>query len=134
MNKDIKELRELTGMTQKAFAKYFGIPLSTLRKWEQYETTPPDYLVRLLAKNIPATNVSLEKVQDSQGHTYFYDEKKKMVSDKLGNCIYIQEDLQGVKRENLGLYLHDLFEGFYFLQDKFNQDCKYDKQEDILWS
>ena len=28
----------------------------------------------------------------------------------------------------------DLFEGFYAIRDKFNRDCKYDKEDDILWS
>ena len=28
----------------------------------------------------------------------------------------------------------DLFEEFYAIQEKFNRDCKYDKEEDILWS
>ena len=51
-----------------------------------------------------------------------------------GNRITIQEDLEGVKEQNLALYLEDLFEGFYRLQDKFDRDCRYDKEEDILWS
>ena len=134
MNKDIKELRESTGMTQKAFAENYGIPLSTLRKWEQYEATPPAYMVSLLARSLPSGSASLEEIHDASGNAYYYDEKKKAVLDKRGNCIYINEDLKGVKRQNLGLYLHDLFEGYYALQKKFDRDCKFDKQEDILWS
>ena len=33
---------------------------------------------------------------------------------------------------NLQLYLEDLFDDFYEIQEKFDRDCKYD-QEDILW-
>ena len=105
---DIKELRDSTGMTQKEFASRYGIPISTLRKWEQGESSPAPYVAALLARTLPDTESSLKRT--------------------------IQEDLEGVKEQNLALYLEDLFEGFYRLQDKFNRDCRYDKEEDILWS
>ena len=38
------------------------------------------------------------------------------------------------KEQNLVLYLKDMFDNFYEIQEKFNRDCKYDKEEDILWS
>lgn len=50
MSFDIKELRESTGMTQKLFAETYGIPVSTLRKWEQKEASPAPYVVNLLAR------------------------------------------------------------------------------------
>ncbi len=134
MTNDIKELREQTGMTQKAFSEAYGIPLSTLRKWEQYESTPPKYLIRLLARSLPQNNNALEEVKAPKGALYYCDANRKAVYDSLGNCIFIKEDLSGVKRQNLGLYLQDLFEGLYVLQDKFNEDCEFDKQEDIIWS
>ena len=43
----------------------------------------------------------------------------------------IQEELSGVKEQNLSIYLQELFESFYEIQEKFNKDCKYDKEEDI---
>ena len=59
---------------------------------------------------------------------------KKIVGDSIGNSIIISEDLDGVKPENLPLYIKDLFDEFYDIQEKFNTDCKLDKQEDIIWS
>ena len=59
---------------------------------------------------------------------------RRFVSDMRGNRIYIQEDLEDVKEQNLVLYLEELFERFYEIQEKFNQDCKYDKEEYILWT
>ena len=53
--------------------------------------------------------------------------------DQFGNEIFIREDLKEVKKQNLILYLEDLFEDFYTIQAKFNRDCYYDKQEDIKW-
>ena len=131
---DIRELRESTGMTQKAFAEMYGIPLSTLRKWEQGEASPAPYVVNLLARTLPDTDSALQKLTGRDGVSYYYDKNRKLVSDIRGNKIFIQEDLDGVKGQNLILYLEDLFEHFYEIQEKFNRDCKYDKEEDILWT
>ena len=49
----IKQLRELSGMTQLQFSLYFGIPLQTVKQWEssgkQSERTPKEYMVDLMA-------------------------------------------------------------------------------------
>ena len=48
----IKELRTQTGMTQKAFAEYFGIPKRTIENWEaaapDAKRKCPDYLLDLM--------------------------------------------------------------------------------------
>lgn len=31
------------------------------------------------------------------------------------------------------IYAKDLFDAYYEAVERFNNDCKYDKQEDILW-
>jgi len=134
MNYMIKELRDSTGMTQKTFANMYGIPLSTLRKWEQGETSPAPYVLSLLARTLPSTNTSLRQIQGSNGVVYYYDRNKKTVSDMRGNTIAVQEDLESVKEQNLCLFLQDLFQDFYKIQEKFNRDCRYDKEEDILWT
>lgn len=46
----IKELRHLTGMSQREFADYFGISVRTIQEWEQERRTPPSYLVGLLKR------------------------------------------------------------------------------------
>ena len=130
----IKELREKTGMSQTQFAKMYEIPVSTLRKWEQGESSPAVYFVKLLARSIPSLDHSLRTIRYSDGTEYYYDKNQKIVYDNKGNGIKIKEELDGVKEQNLGLYLHDLFEGFYSIQDKFEQDCIYDKEDDILWT
>lgn len=130
----IKELRESTGMTQKNFASMYGIPLSTLRKWEQGESSPAPYVVNLIARTLPATDSGLKEIAGKDGTVFYYDKNQKAVSDVRGNRIFIQEDLEGVKEQNLVLYLKDMYDSFYEIQEKFEQDCKYDKEEDILWS
>ena len=131
---DIKELRESTGMTQKEFAEMYGIPLSTLRKWEQGEASPAQYVANLLARTLPCMDSALQKITGRKGDSYYYNKEQMYVADMRGNKIFIKEDLEGIKEQNLVLYLEDLFERFYEIQEKFNRDCKYDKEEDILWS
>lgn len=46
----IKELRLMTGMKRKEFASYLGIPLGTVRNWEQNVREPTDYMVSLIER------------------------------------------------------------------------------------
>ncbi len=42
------EIRQLTGLSQRAFAKQYGIPYRTIQDWELGKHTPPSYLLPLL--------------------------------------------------------------------------------------
>lgn len=48
----INELRLATGMSQRQFAEYFGIPVGTLRNWEQGIASPPDYVFQMIMTSI----------------------------------------------------------------------------------
>ena len=130
----IKELRNFTGMTQRAFAKAYGIPLSTLCKWEQGESTPAKYVIELIARTIPETDNSLKKIKTASERIFYYKEESHLLMDTKGNEIKINENLSEVKEENLEIYLEDLFDSFYEIQEKFERDCRYDKESDIIWS
>ena len=43
-----KELRALSGMTQKAFAEYFNVPKRTVENWEGSVNKCPEYLLDLM--------------------------------------------------------------------------------------
>lgn len=43
-----KELRRLSGMTQKQFCEYFGIPKRTVEDWERGASKCPVYLMALM--------------------------------------------------------------------------------------
>ena len=134
MNQNIKEIRESIGISQSTFAKMYGIPLSTLRNWEQGINSPAPYVINLLAKTLPSMNSTLKEIRGKSGYFYYYDKNQSCISDIKGNRIFIQEELDGVKVQNLAIYVDELFERFYEIQAKFDRDCKYDKEEDILWS
>jgi len=130
----IKELRSKTGLTQESFSTLFGIPVSTLRKWEQGESSPPEYVIRLIARALPHEDQIVKKLEGKNKTSYYFNPAKRSVTDHLGNEILIREDLQEINQQNLIIYLEDLFEDFYAIQDRFNRDCSYDKQENINWS
>ncbi|MDO4478172.1 MAG: helix-turn-helix domain-containing protein [Lachnospiraceae bacterium] len=130
----IKELRLLTGLSQTAFAEKYEIPVSTLRKWEQGEASPAPYVVKLIERTIPSADQTLKKITDRAGRQYYYNPHKHSVCDCLGNEIIVKADITEVKEQNLGLYLHDLFEDFYEIRERFERDCRLDKSEDIIWS
>lgn len=44
----LQEIRLKLGMTQRAFAEYFEIPLRTLERWESGRSNPPEYVVHLV--------------------------------------------------------------------------------------
>lgn len=128
----IKEMRVFTGLTQKEFAKNFGIPIGTLRRWEYGESTPAPYIVRMMESILPLDTKKMKKIESSKS-TYYYDEVTKCIIDKKGTRITTNENISGVKAQNLALYVDDLFEAYYDAVNKFDEDCRLDKKEDILW-
>ena len=133
MSVRIKDMRRKMKLTQREFADLYGIPVSTLRKWEQGESSPPKYVVDLIARTVPALDDSLRRIKGRDGAEYYYDRDRKQLVDNRGNRIAVAEDPEEVKEANLGLYVADLFRDFYQIQEKFDRDCRYDKKEDIIW-
>lgn len=131
---NIKEIRYTTGLSQRDFSNMFDIPISTLQKWEQGESSPTPYIIKLIANQLPIDNDNMRKIEDNNGKVYYYNREAGYLIDLIGTKIKIGEDLDGVKEKNLSLYVADLFESYYEIVDKFNRDCRLDKTEDIIWS
>lgn len=125
-------MRDMTGQTQKEFANRFGIPLGTLRRWEYGESRPAPYVLKMIAEQLPLKKESLLKIESVYG-TFYYDETINMIMDCKGTKISVSEDLEGVKLQNLAIYARDLFDAYYDAVERFDRDCKLDKEEDILW-
>lgn len=129
---NIKEMREITGQTQKEFADSFGIPLGTLRRWEYGESTPAPYVLKLIAEKLPIKKESMKKIESSNG-IYYYDELSKTIIDKKGTRICVNVEINDVNEHNLVIYANALFESYYDAIEKFTRDCTIDKKEGILW-
>jgi DNA-binding transcriptional regulator YiaG len=54
---NIKELRKKTGMTQKAFSEYFGIPRRTIEDWETEKRKCTPYLLDLMQYKLEKENI-----------------------------------------------------------------------------
>ena len=134
MSINIKEYRNKSGLSQTQFADYFNIPVSTLRKWEQGESRPAPYIIKMIAMLLPSAKDIMKKIITKDGTTYFYEESSGILYDSVGNSIQVKFDIENVKPENLPLYVADLFESFYEIKEKFEQDCRWDKDENIIWS
>lgn len=67
--KIIRELRERTGMTRKAFSEHTRIPVRTLENWEAGRRRPPEYVPRLIEYQLKYEeligNVSTRTVTES---------------------------------------------------------------------
>lgn len=48
----IKELRSLTGLSQKVFSDKYEIPKRTIEDWESGKRTPPEYVISLLERAV----------------------------------------------------------------------------------
>lgn len=129
----IKELRISTNLTQKAFADKYEIPLSTLRKWEQGESRTPRYIIRYIEQSLPFNKDNYEITLGNNNNTYYIDKKNKKIGDSFGNWISFSEDIDGVIKENVILYIENLFNSYYEIVKKFDKDLFFDKKEKILW-
>ena len=49
---NIKKLRQDMNMTQRQFSSYFGIPIGTLRNWEQEIASPPEYVFNMIVASL----------------------------------------------------------------------------------
>lgn len=47
---NIKEMRELLGISRAAFSREYKIPTRTLEAWESGERNPPGYVLELLER------------------------------------------------------------------------------------
>ena len=50
----IKEIRELTGLSQAKFGEKYNIPQRTIENWESGNRKPPEYLPDLLERVVRA--------------------------------------------------------------------------------
>ena len=61
----IKELRTLSGMTQKAFAEYFGFSKRAVENWEGGKRECPEYLLKLIQYKLEHEGIIIKKWEQS---------------------------------------------------------------------
>ena len=128
---DIKKLRNYVRMSQREFSSYFGIPIGTLRNWEQGIASPPDYVfhmisaalrrdkminvetikfLRMLDELVELVANGIEEFGETTESTYrtkiHYDKK---TADETGNCNIV---LDACIVDDADCYHHDVI-GYY---------------------
>lgn len=48
----IVNMRKVTGLSQARFAELLDIPVANIQKWEQGVSAPPDYVKRLIYRDL----------------------------------------------------------------------------------
>ena len=48
----IKSLRKMCNMSQKEFAKYYHVPIGTVRNWDQGLSKCPPYVLKLMVEKL----------------------------------------------------------------------------------
>lgn len=54
---NFKKLRQISGMTQLAFARKYGISKRAVEGWDMGENQPPEYALELLAADVVSTKI-----------------------------------------------------------------------------
>lgn len=95
----VQDMRARTGLSQKSFADAFGIPVRTLQQWEQQVSSPPSYVLTMLAS-------AVETYLEAQGtpKRHYIPPKttwKVCIEDPFQNCERIYPIQQRKVRELL---------------------------------
>lgn len=70
----IKQLREITGLSQQQFANKFKIPVNSLRNWEQKKRSPPEYLPGMI-EEIMRLEAELNERKETTNYKPLTDEE-----------------------------------------------------------
>ena len=54
---EFKELRNLSGMTQKDFSEYFGMSKRAVEEWDRGGRKCPEYLLKLMEYKLKKENI-----------------------------------------------------------------------------
>ncbi len=98
---EVKEIRNLTGLSQRAFAEKYKIPLQTLKQWESHKESksyrkPPEYIKFLLGEVV---QMSLrEDVEHNNYNNQREFERDKVQSARINHTIRTAKDSRGNAR------------------------------------
>ncbi len=149
----IKALREEVGLTQAEFSEKYGIPIGTLRNWEQNKSNPPDYvytmIFKIMEKDFMIVNTETLKIlgimkelakkskngifdfkdahQDDWNKKLFYD--KRTGNEKEGYRIVcdacVIDDRRGYHHDAIS-YWDDLGKGFSIRAKEYDGEYQID--------
>lgn len=118
-------------LSQDQFSKIYQIPVSTLRKWEQKESKPSKYFIRMLMNEDKNTK---QCIKFSNGkERYIYDYINNIIYDKLNTGIKLHYDVRKISKDRVFIMLEQLFRDYYTMIGKFDIQCVIDKEQKGKW-
>lgn len=88
VSKEIRELRESTGMNRHDFAIYMGIPYPTITDWELGHRRMPDYVRSLIAYRVRIDSLLKGSGSDSEFSATPYDDVFKTITFNCKELLY----------------------------------------------
>lgn len=121
---NIKQLREVTGLTQKKFSERFKIPLRTVQNWESGTNAPADYIPRLIEMVMILEN-EIEQLRGGQlSFGAKEDPQQKQPQEKEKSTDTVQEPKND--KELLRKIKHSLEE--IEIDDLYCENCVYGRE------
>lgn len=99
---NIKNLRLQTGLSQSKFAVMFGIPVATIKDWEQGRRNPPSYVVNMIQIILQCKGLASDKSNIGGQQMEAYTSFAEVYDTFMDNVPYTEwaDYLQGILREN----------------------------------
>lgn len=71
----LRQYRDENGTKQRDLAKILGVPLGTLRDWEQGRYTPPGYVQRMVERSLELEELRREERETAWEYYGFHGER-----------------------------------------------------------
>ena len=139
MSNPLKVLRTNTGFTQEEIAHITGIPVKTIRNWEQNIRKPSEWTMNLVIDRIlREKNENLQIVDENSGVISFLSIKKKIeevVNDYSVNRVYLFGSYakgEASEKSDIDLFMESDLHGleYYKLIEKLR--VKLNKKVEVL--
>ena len=121
----IKLFRLYTGLSQNKFAKYLGIPVANIQRWEQGIVNPPEYVIGLIQRIMINDGYPVEEDKMNEFNIACCETCGLIISDNLKGGKNKYSILQDFKEKyNLNNSLDDVFK---IISNVFHEKLANDK-------
>lgn len=125
------------------FARAIGVSESTLRNWDRSGKLKPHHRTKGNQRVYVKEQIDeffgtdrIVKIQGRKGRdVYYFNYADNSVTDKIGNRMYLMEDIDDVQALTLVDELDNLFHQMYEISNEVNGMFRYDKKHkgEVKW-
>ena len=118
----IKSLIAACGMTQRAFAEYFHVPLRSVENWTSGSRQCPEYVAELIEYKAEHEGLIIQRdqLQDSinDGYFEFVSSTVRHMSEQLGLCVSERSEEYPSTSEAISAFKKDHQDGLSAIVNK----------------